>query len=85
MNTVTTKNSANWFEFLGLRAHGFRQPPVRFARANVIWIQQTTPSARSGLRPVSTSATYRISDSWETITYTALWLCGLIAIGLCWV
>ena len=49
-----------------------------------IWIQHTAPSQRFRL-PLSTSATYRIGDSWETVTYTVLGLCGLMAIGLCWI
>jgi hypothetical protein len=39
---------------------------------------------RSHLRPVPISGNHRVADSWETVTYTVLWLCGLVAVGLCW-
>jgi hypothetical protein len=84
MNRVTTKNTANWCEFLGLRAHGLRRPSRRLTPANIIWIQHAAPSARSHRRPLPISATCRVRDGWETVTYSVLWLCGLIAIALCW-
>jgi hypothetical protein len=84
MNRLTTKNSSNWFEFLGLRAHGLHQPSARLTPANVIWIQHTAPSTRRFRQPLPISGTYRVRDGWETLTYSVLWLCGLIAIGLCW-
>jgi hypothetical protein len=84
MNRVTTKNCLNWFEPPGLRAHRLRQPSRQLAPANVIWIQHSAPKARRDRRPLPISGTYRVGDGWETLTYSVLWLCGLIAIGLCW-
>jgi len=85
MNRVTTKYTSNGFELPGLSPHGLRQPSRRFVPANIIWIQHTASSARSPLQPLSISGTYRVRDVWETLTYSVLWLCGLIAICLCWV
>ena len=82
MNRV--KNAQNWFEIIGLRALRLSQPAVRLVPRNIIWIQGAAPSGRSHLRRVSTSGNHRVGDLWETVTYTVLWLCGLIAIGLCW-
>jgi hypothetical protein len=82
MNRV--KNAQNWFEIIGLRAFRLSQPAARLVPRNIIWIQHSAPSGRPHLRPVSISGNDRVGDSWETVTYTVLWLCGLVAIGLCW-
>jgi len=85
MNRVTAKKSLNWFELTGVRAHRLRGPSVSFAPHDVIWIQQTPPSARCHRQRLPVTGTHRVGDGWETLTYSVLWLCGLLAIGLCWV
>jgi len=83
MNRVSTKNTANWFGLFEPRT-SLRAPAVRPAADNIIWMRQAAPS-RLRLRPAATSGNYRVGDGWETLTYTVLWLCALIVIGLCWV
>jgi hypothetical protein len=83
MNRV--KNAQNWFEIVALRPFRLSQPAARLVSRNIIWIHHAVPSGRSHLGPVSTSGNHRVGDLWETVTYTVLWLCGLVAIGLCWV
>jgi len=82
MNRV--KNAQNCFEIIGLRVLRLSQPAARVVPRNVIWIQHAAPSGRPHVRPISTSGNHRVGDSWETVTYTVLWLCGLVAVGLCW-
>jgi hypothetical protein len=72
MNRV--KNAQNWFEIIGPRGLRLSQPSARLVPRNIICIQHRAPSGN-----------HRVGDSWETVTYTVLWLCGLVAIGLCWV
>ena len=84
MNRVTTKIAQNWIEIIGLRAFRLNRPG-HLVPGNIIWFQHAAPSGRSYLRPVSTSGNYRVGDTFETVTYTVLWLCGLAAIGLCWI
>jgi hypothetical protein len=79
------KNAQNWFEVFGLRAFRLSQPAARLVPRNIIWLQHGAPSGRSHQRQVSTSGNHRLGDAWETVTYTVLWLCGLVAIGLCWI
>jgi hypothetical protein len=83
MNRVTTKYTSNLFEFRGLSAHSLCRPSRRLTPANVIWIQHTAPSVRYHRQSLPISGNYRVRDGWETLTYSVLWLCGLIAIGLC--
>src|SRR6266704_7213282 len=83
MNRVTTKNAQNWFEIIGLNAFRLHRPRLHRRPDNIIWIEHIALSGRSHPRPVSTSGNHRVGDSWETVTYTVLWLCGLVAIGLC--
>jgi hypothetical protein len=82
MNRVTTKNIASWVQLLEPRV--LRAPAAHSTPANVIWMQHTA-APRLRLGPAALSETYRVGDAWETLTYTVLWLCALIVIGLSWI
>jgi hypothetical protein len=85
MNRVATKNAENLFKHIGVRTRCLRRAHVRRAPQNVIWIQHTAPSAKSRLWLATTSGKVSLGDTFETVTYAVLWLCGLVAIGLCWI
>jgi hypothetical protein len=41
------------------------------------------PSAKPRLWLAMSSADDRRGELWETATYLAIWLCGLVGVGLC--
>ena len=41
------------------------------------------PSAEPRLWLALRSAEHRAGEYWETLSYLAIWLCGLIGVGLC--
>ena len=46
-------------------------------------VAQPLCRAEPGLWLASRWADHQAGEYWETLTYAALWLCGLISIGLC--
>ena len=69
-------HNATRFEPFNLRIEGFGEAPVRVVPVRCVWTR-TDCSRGPDL------ADSRIQDIWETLTYAVLWICGLIAIGLC--
>lgn len=76
-------NNATRFEPFNLRIEGLGEAAVREVPVRCVWTRTTTSWTTPNRSCGSHLADSRIRDLWETITYAVLWICGLIAIGLC--
>jgi len=65
------------------RIQGVVEPVASVALARAGRSEKIVPFAEPRLRLVLRSADHRAGDFWETLSYVALWLCGLIGVGLC--
>ncbi len=65
------------------RIQGVVEPVASVALARADRSKNVVPFAEPRLRLVLRSADHRAGDFWETLSYVALWLCGLIGVGLC--
>ena len=65
------------------RIQGVVEPVASVALARADRSENVVPFAKPRLWLVLRSADHRAGDFWETLSYVALWLCGLIGVGLC--
>ena len=68
---------------LAERIHGIDEAVASVALARAVRSEDARSSAERRLGLALRSADQRAGEFWETLSYMAIWLCGLIGVGLC--
>jgi hypothetical protein len=68
---------------VGGRIQGVDETVVSVAFARAVRSEDAVPSAEPRRWLALHSTDHRDLEFWETLSYVAIWLCGLIGIGLC--
>jgi hypothetical protein len=75
----------NWADLLELSVPALRESALHVEPRLPARKQHAVelPRSRSHFLHASCSITCQLNDFWETLSYTLLWLCGVVAIVLC--
>ena len=83
MNSKTNSTAIAPAIIAAAQIHGLQQPVVPIVFATPVLSENVITWPRFGFRCAGLGADPRAGEFWETLSCVALWLCGWIAIGLC--
>ena len=83
MNAKTNSIEIVAAAILAKRIQDVDERVASFAFARAVSSAEVAPSTEPRLWLALRLADHRAGDYWETLSYVAIWLCGWIGIGLC--